>query len=135
RGGAEGRAHAHWLRRHHERRRRARKIRRRRIAGAALLRARLPRTRPHLRMRIGVPREIKDGEFRVALTPAAVSQLTEVTVEPGAGAGVGFSDADYVAAGATLGDAWDCELVVKVKELQPPEYRKPRRAQTIFGFQ
>jgi alanine dehydrogenase len=86
-------------------------------------------------MRIGVPREIKDGEFRVALTPAAVSQLTEVTVEPGAGAGVGFADADYVAAGATLGDAWDCELVVKVKELQPPEYRKPRRGQTIFGFQ
>jgi alanine dehydrogenase len=86
-------------------------------------------------MRIGVPREIKDGEFRVALTPAAVSQLTEVTVEPGAGVGVGFSDADYVAAGAKLGDAWDCELVVKVKELQPPEYRKPRRGQTLFSFQ
>ena len=86
-------------------------------------------------MRIGLPREIKDGEFRVALTPAAVSQLREVTVEPGAGAGVGFTDADYVAAGATLGDAWDCELVVKVKELQPPEYRKPRRGQTVFGFQ
>ncbi|TMH69978.1 MAG: alanine dehydrogenase [Betaproteobacteria bacterium] len=86
-------------------------------------------------MRIGIPREIKDGEFRVALTPAAVSQLREVVVEPGAGAGVGFSDPDYVAAGATLGDAWDCELVVKVKELQPPEYRKPRRGQTIFGFQ
>ena len=86
-------------------------------------------------MRIGVPREIKDGEFRVALTPAAVSQLAEVTVEPGAGAGVGFADSDYVAAGAKLGDAWDCDLVVKVKELQPPEYRKPRRAQTVFGFQ
>jgi alanine dehydrogenase len=50
-------------------------------------------------------------------------------------AGVGFADADYVAAGATLGDAWDCELVVKVKELQPAEYRRPRRGQTIFGFQ
>jgi alanine dehydrogenase len=86
-------------------------------------------------MRIGVPREIKDGEFRVALTPAAVSQLREVTVERGAGTGVGFLDADYVAAGAKLGDAWDCELVVKVKELQPPEYRRPRRGQTIFGFQ
>jgi alanine dehydrogenase len=86
-------------------------------------------------MRIGVPREIKDGEFRVALTPAAVSQLREVTVERGAGTGVGFLDADYVAAGAQLGDAWDCELVVKVKELQPPEYRRPRRGQTIFGFQ
>jgi alanine dehydrogenase len=86
-------------------------------------------------MRIGVPREIKDGESRVALTPAAVSRLTEVTVEPGAGAGVGFADADYVAAGASLGDAWACELVVKVKELQPPEYRKPCRGQTVFGFQ
>ena len=86
-------------------------------------------------MRIGVPREIKDGEFRVALTPAAVLQLRNVVVEPGAGTGIGFSDADYVAAGATLGDAWDCELVVKVKELQPPEYGKPRRGQTVFGFQ
>jgi alanine dehydrogenase len=86
-------------------------------------------------MRIGVPREIKDGEFRVALTPAAVSQLANVVVEPGAGAGVGFSDAEYLKAGATLGDAWHCELVVKVKELQPPEYRKPRRGQTVFGFQ
>ena len=86
-------------------------------------------------MRIGVPREIKDGEFRVALTPAAVASLANVVVEPGAGTGVGFTDAEYLAAGATLGDPWDCELVVKVKELQPPEYRKPRRGQTLFGFQ
>jgi len=73
-------------------------------------------------MRIGIPREIKDGEHRVALTPTAVRQLTHVVVEPGAGAGVGFTDAQYLAAGATLGDAWECELVVKVKELQEPEY-------------
>ena len=86
-------------------------------------------------MRIGIPREIKDGEHRVALTPAAVAQLRDVVVERGAGAGVGFTDAQYVEAGATLGDAWDCELVVKVKELQAPEYRKPRREQTIFSFQ
>jgi alanine dehydrogenase len=86
-------------------------------------------------MRIGVPREVKDGEYRVALTPAAVGQLSNVVVEPGAGAGVGFTDAHYTQAGATLGEAWDCELVVKVKELQEPEYRKPRRGQTIFGFQ
>jgi len=58
-----------------------------------------------------------------------------VTVEPGAGLGVGFGDEDYVRAGATLGDAWQCELVVKVKELQPAEYAKPRRGQTVFGFQ
>jgi alanine dehydrogenase len=86
-------------------------------------------------MRIGIPREVKDGEFRVALTPEGVKQLSNVVVEPGAGAGVGFPDADYVAAGATLGDAWDCELVCKVKELQESEYRKPRRGQTVFGFQ
>jgi alanine dehydrogenase len=86
-------------------------------------------------MRIGIPRELKDGEFRVALTPDGVASLSNVVLEPGAGAGVGFSDADYQAAGATLGDAWECELVVKVKELQPAEYQKPRPGQTIFGFQ
>jgi alanine dehydrogenase len=86
-------------------------------------------------MRIGIPREVKDGEFRVALTPRGVAALRNVVVEPGAGADVGFSDAQYAAAGATLGDAWACELVVKVKELQPAEYTRPRRGQTVFGFQ
>ena len=85
-------------------------------------------------MRIGVPREIKDGEFRVALTPDAVAQLKDVVVEPGAGAGVGFSDAQYLEAGAKLGDAWACDLIVKVKEVLPPEYGKARRGQTICGF-
>jgi alanine dehydrogenase len=90
-------------------------------------------------MRVGVPREVKDGEFRVALAPHGVKEITvrknQVVVERGAGAGVGFSDEDYAKAGATIGDAWDCELVVKVKELQPAEYRRPRRGQTVFGFQ
>ena len=86
-------------------------------------------------MRIGIPREIKDGEFRVALTPAAVLQLENVVVEPGAGAAVGFTDAQYLEAGAAIGDAWDCDLIVKVKELQPEEYGKPRHGQTICGFQ
>jgi alanine dehydrogenase len=86
-------------------------------------------------MRIGLPREVKDGEYRVALTPSGIQGLKDVVVESGAGAGVGFSDADYVAAGASLGEAWDCELVVKVKELQPPEYGRPRQGQTVFGFQ
>src|ERR671935_33897 len=63
-------------------------------------------------MRIGIPREVKDGEFRVALTPRGVAALRDVVVEPGAGLSVGYSDAQYVAAGATLGDAWACELVV-----------------------
>jgi alanine dehydrogenase len=86
-------------------------------------------------MRIGVPREVKDGEFRVALSPAGVSSLRNVVVEPGAGEGAGFSDEDYRRSGAALGDPWECELVVKVKELQESEYAKPRRGQTVFGFQ
>jgi alanine dehydrogenase len=85
-------------------------------------------------MRIGIPREVKDGEHRVALSPGAITGL-EVVVEPGAGAGVGFADQDYVRAGATLGDPWECELVVKVKELQESEYRKPRPGQIVCGFQ
>ena len=86
-------------------------------------------------MRIGIPREVKDGEHRVALSPSGIRNFSNVVVEPGAGAGVGFSDEEYRAAGATLGDPWQCELVVKVKELQESEYRKPRRGQTVFGFQ
>ena len=87
-------------------------------------------------MRVGVPREIKDGEFRVALTPAGAASLEcEVVVEPGAGEAAGFPDDEYLARGAKLGAAWECELVVKVKELQEPEYRRPRRGQTVFGFQ
>ena len=87
-------------------------------------------------MRIGIPRELKDGEFRVAISPAGAAALAcEVVVEPGAGSGVGFSDQEYERAGARLGNAWDCELVVKVKELQHSECRLPRRGQTIFGFQ
>jgi len=94
-------------------------------------------------MRIGVPREIKDGEFRVALTPQGVRALSEaghaLVVERGAGAGVGFDDDDYAAAGAEVcvqpEPVWDCALVVKVKELQPAEYRRPRPGQRLFCFQ
>ena len=85
-------------------------------------------------MRIGIPREIKDGEQRVALSPSGIKGLN-VVVEPGAGLGVGFSDEAYREAGAALGDAWECDLVVKVKELQDSEYGKPRRGQTVFAFQ
>ena len=86
-------------------------------------------------MRIGIPREVKDGEHRVALSPSAVGSLKNVIVETGAGQGVGFSDDDYRAAGAAIGEAWQCDLIVKVKELQESEYRKPRPGQIIFGFQ
>jgi alanine dehydrogenase len=86
-------------------------------------------------MRVGVPRELKDGEFRVALTPAAASCVKHLVLEPGAGAGAGFSDEEYLRCGATLGDPWQCELVVKVKELQSAEYARPRPGQTVFSFQ
>jgi alanine dehydrogenase len=86
-------------------------------------------------MRIGIPRELKDGECRVALSPQGTASLKNVVVEPGAGAGAGFTDQDYVAAGARLGDPWESDVVVKVKELQEPEYRRPRRGQTILCFQ
>jgi alanine dehydrogenase len=89
-------------------------------------------------MHIGLPREIKDGEYRVALTPEAVAALVRaghaVTVQAGAGAGSGFADAGYAAAGAQLGDPWAAALVVKVKELQPSEYGFARAGQTYFGF-
>jgi alanine dehydrogenase len=86
-------------------------------------------------MRIGIPREVKDGEHRVALSPGSVRNFSGVVVEPGAGVGVGFADKEYLEAGAKLGDPWDCDLVVKVKELQESEYAKPRPGQTVFGFQ
>jgi alanine dehydrogenase len=86
-------------------------------------------------MRIGIPREVKDGEHRVSLSPSGIRSFEHVVIEPGAGTGVGFSDDEYRAAGATVGDAWQCDLIVKVKELQESEYRKPRPGQIVFGFQ
>ena len=92
-------------------------------------------------MRIGIPRETKSGEARVALLPRHVSQLGRdghmVMVESGAGEGVGIGDADYAAAGATLvnaSHAWGAELVVKVKEMQPYDFRHLHQGLTIFSF-
>ena len=91
-------------------------------------------------MRIGVPRETKDNENRVGLTPHGVAALRgrghDVVVERGAGLGCGFADADYTAAGAALGDAaqaWDRELVIKVKEPLEPEYSR-LRGQIVFTY-
>ncbi|MDH5210607.1 MAG: alanine dehydrogenase [Betaproteobacteria bacterium] len=90
-------------------------------------------------MHIGLPKEIKDGEYRVALTPAGVEALARaghtVSVEPGAGVESGFADHDYAQAGARLADPWAATMLVKVKELQPAERAKPRAEQTIFCFQ
>jgi alanine dehydrogenase len=94
-------------------------------------------------MIIGVPKEIKDGEFRVALTPAGVKTLTraghQVLVEQGAGWGSAISDGEYEGAGAMLVDTaeevWGrAELIVKVKEPLPTEYRRLRRGQMLFTY-
>lgn len=93
-------------------------------------------------MKIGVPRETKDGERRVGVTVEGVRALVgdghTVTVVTGAGAAVGFSDDDYRAAGACIAAtpdaAWASELVVKVKEVQPGEYALLQPGSTIFGF-
>ncbi len=94
-------------------------------------------------MIIGVPKEIKDQEFRVALLPSAAYQLTQrghqVIVERNAGAGAGFTDAEYEKAGATLVDAHAdvfarAALVVKVKEPQPSELPLLRPDQILFTY-
>jgi alanine dehydrogenase len=93
-------------------------------------------------MRIGIPRETKDGERRVAIVPDGARTLVQaghdVVVEGGAGAASGFADAQYAAAGAHVGadtdEVWACTLVVKVKEVQRGEFARLRSATTVFGF-
>ena len=93
-------------------------------------------------MKVGVPREIKKQEHRVALLPATAYQLKkrghEVLVERGAGAGCGYPDSDYEAAGATMVDthaaAFDADLIVKVKEPQPDEIPLLRQGQVLFTY-
>ena len=95
-------------------------------------------------MRIGVPKEIKNHEYRVGLTPAGAHALTlaghEVIVEMNAGARTGFADADYAAAGARLAanaaEAYgSADMVVKVKELQAAEFPLTRPGQLLFAYQ
>lgn len=94
-------------------------------------------------MRIGVPKEIKDNEYRVAMTPAGVTSLTRhghtVVVERGAGLGAGFADPEYEAAGAEMtGDVpglWAAtDMVVKVKEPLPSEYRYLQSGKILFTY-
>ena len=94
-------------------------------------------------MRIGVPKEIKVHEYRVGLVPAGVRELVgaghEVTVETGAGAGIGVDDAQYKAAGATIAakaaDVFGrAELIVKVKEPQLPECQMLKPGQVLFTY-
>lgn len=93
-------------------------------------------------MRIGVPKEIKNNENRVALTPAGVSALVhaghQVIIQAGAGLGSGFSNEDYVAEGAqiaeTAGEAWAADMVIKVKEPLPGEYMFFREGLVLFTY-
>jgi alanine dehydrogenase len=94
-------------------------------------------------MRVGVPKEIKSDEYRVGMMPVGVETLVRnghsVLVEADAGAGSGFTDDQYVAAGATIVPACErifaeSDLVVKVKEPQPSEIEKFRPGQIIFTY-
>lgn len=93
-------------------------------------------------MKIGVPTELKSNENRVAMTPSGVSLLTnaghEVCIESGAGLGSGFTDEEYVEAGATISSttagAWDQELIMKVKEPLPAEYGYFHEGLIIFAY-
>ena len=94
-------------------------------------------------MLVAVPTEVKNNEFRVALTQGGVQELVraghQVLVQSGAGVGSGASDQDYRDAGAELVDdvdeLWErAELVLKVKEPQPEEYGRLRRGQVLFTY-
>src|SRR4051812_8099928 len=94
-------------------------------------------------MRVGVPREVKNREYRVALTPAGVTELVraghEVLVERDAGEGSSIPDADFVAAGArilpTADEVWGAaDLLLKVKEPIAEEYGRLRAGQTLFTY-
>ena len=94
-------------------------------------------------MIIGLPKEIKDNEYRVGLTPAGVRALKdaghEIRVETQAGAGSGFEDSLYERAGATIvqsaDDVWGAaEMIVKVKEPIAPEYPRMREGQLLFTY-
>jgi alanine dehydrogenase len=94
-------------------------------------------------MKVGVPKELKNHEYRVAITPAGVHELVraghQVFLEEDAGTGSAIPDADFVAAGATIvptaDDVWaTSELVLKVKEPVPEEYHRMRKGQVLFTY-
>jgi alanine dehydrogenase len=94
-------------------------------------------------MRVGCPKEIKNHEYRVGLTPASVREYVahghSVLVETNAGAGIGASDADYVAAGAAIAATaaevfQKSDMIVKVKEPQPSEWVQLRDGQILYTY-
>src|SRR6201985_1883296 len=94
-------------------------------------------------MRVGIPTEIKNNEYRVAITPAGVSELVrsghEELIQAGAGEGSAIQDADFKAAGAQIINSADqvwaeADLLLKVKEPIEPEYKRLRKGQTLFTY-
>ncbi|KPH97599.1 MULTISPECIES: alanine dehydrogenase [unclassified Streptomyces] len=94
-------------------------------------------------MKVGIPREVKNNEFRVAITPAGVHELVrnghQVFIEQNAGVGSSITDAEYVAAGAeilgTADEVWaTADLLLKVKEPIAEEYHRLRKDQTLFTY-
>ena len=94
-------------------------------------------------MRVGIPTEIKNNEFRVAITPAGVAELVrrghDVTVQAGAGEGSAIADTDFKAAGAHIvtgaEQVWaEADLLLKVKEPIEAEYARMRKGQTLFTY-
>src|SRR3990167_6708518 len=94
-------------------------------------------------MIIGVPKEIKDNEFRVGMVPASVHELVryghEVIVQRNAGKGIDISDADYKAAGAQILETAEeifakADMIIKVKEPQPVECKLLRPGQILFTY-
>ena len=94
-------------------------------------------------MYIGVPKEVKDFEDRVGMTPSSVKQLVEsghkVVVQSGAATNIGIDDSDYLTVGAEVVEnaklVWDSsDLIIKVKEPQESEYKFLRKNQTLFTY-
>ena len=94
-------------------------------------------------MKVGIPKEIKNNENRVGMTPAGVAELVrrghEVSVQHTAGEGSGFSDDEYVKAGArilpTIEAVYgECDMIVKVKEPREQEYGLVRKGQLLFTY-
>src|SRR5437763_806381 len=94
-------------------------------------------------MKVGVPREVKNHEYRVAITPAGVHELArgghQVVIQAGAGEGSAIPDEDFLTAGAkilpTADDVWgEGELILKVKEPVAEEYRRMRKGQVLFTY-
>lgn len=104
---------------------------------------RSPHPRTVIDVKVGIPREVKNNEFRVAITPAGVHELVrgghEVVVEQSAGLGSSITDEEYIAAGARILDTADevwaaADLLLKVKEPIAEEYHRLRKDQTLFTY-